>query len=98
MPPERMSLPDFSYLHSDLNAGNSVWREDCSAPENSCALSPLAQQLMKAEQEPMPPPQSASVAQGAVPQLHLQVLRNPAEGWARAGTERALFNERSGMR
>jgi hypothetical protein len=91
-------VPENSYcLQSPLNAGRSVWREDWSAPENRSAESPLAQQLMKWEQEPTPPPQSASDAHGAVPQLHLQVLRTPVEGGTSAGTEKALFNERSGM-
>jgi hypothetical protein len=72
-----------------LNAGSSVLREDLSAPENDSASSPFAQQLIKAEQLPMPPPQSASFAHGAVPQLHLQVLRNPAPDGS-AGTAPSL--------
>ncbi|HXA86770.1 MAG TPA: hypothetical protein VNZ47_16920, partial [Candidatus Dormibacteraeota bacterium] len=64
-----------------------------------CASGGLAQQLMKAEQLPTPPPQSASVAHGAVPQLHLQVLRNAAaDASGDTGTEKALFIERSGIR
>ena len=84
-------------LQLALNAGSSVLRDDLSAPENDSVPSPLAQQLMKAEQLPTPPPQSASVAHGAVPQLHLQVLRNPAPDGS-TGVVKALFSERSGIR
>jgi hypothetical protein len=64
----------------------------------------LAQQLMKWEQLPTPPPQSASVEQEPVPQLHLQVLRKPAPDGVNSGTEetltgmeKTLFSERSGI-
>ena len=81
-----------------LNAGSSVLREDCSAPTNHCVFSPLAQQLMKWEQLPAPPPQSASVAHLPVPQLHLQVLWKPVVGSGNAGKEKTLFSERSGIK
>jgi len=83
-----------------LSGGASVLREDWAAAlENHCVSSPLAQQLMKAEQLPTPPPQSASVAQNAMPQLHLQVLRcAAANGSADTGTEKTLLSERSGIK
>jgi hypothetical protein len=65
----------------------------------------LAQQLMKWEQLPTPPPQSASVEHEPVPQLHLQVLRKPAPDGVNSGTEetltgmeKTLFSERSGIK
>jgi hypothetical protein len=57
----------------------------------------LAQQLMNGEQLPGAPPQSASVAQWPLPQLHLQVLRNAAPDGS-TGTAKTLFSERSGIK
>jgi hypothetical protein len=59
----------------------------------------LAQQLMKWEQLPTPPPQSASVEQEPVPQLHLHVLRKPNSGDSgNSGMTKVLFSERSGIK
>src|SRR5579859_884192 len=90
---------EFSYLQLDLNVGSSLRREACSELWNCNAAPSLAQQLINAEQLPTPPPQSASVAQKAVPQLHRQVLRWAAStGRTVAGTTKVLFSERSGIR